>query len=282
MYFIGSGGTHQAAKEHTCDWCGEPIVPGQTYERVPWIPKSASERFLETKLHLECEKARRNLSSIDEQAPPFHNRKRGEPAAPEDQEEPHEALQERIQRKREAALKRLRGWATRPGWVALDTETTGLRGHVIEVAVVGAGGEVLLNTLVQARRPITDGAQQVHGITEEDLDGAPTWEALWPELRRRLSGRLCLIYNAAFDLSRLRDTLRDHDLGPLPDLSTGCVMEACSARLSPYRTDQEDFEYVSLEGAASARDVELGRQTHRALADAELTRQVVRSYREAS
>lgn len=28
--------THRAAKQHRCDWCGEPIAVGETYQRWRW------------------------------------------------------------------------------------------------------------------------------------------------------------------------------------------------------------------------------------------------------
>jgi hypothetical protein len=54
--------------------------------------------------------------------------------------------------------------------VILDTETTGLDGYLVEVAVTGA---VLLDTLVSPGCPIEPGAQWVHGIADAGVAAAP-------------------------------------------------------------------------------------------------------------
>jgi DNA polymerase III epsilon subunit-like protein len=64
--------------------------------------------------------------------------------------------------------------------VFLDTETTGSgpEDAVIEIGAVGAGGDVLVDTLLHPLAPITDGARRVHGISDEDLKDAPSFESI--------------------------------------------------------------------------------------------------------
>lgn len=64
----------------------------------------------------------------------------------------------------------------------LDTETTGLRGVIIEVAVIDAyDGRVLLDTLVHPEGlGVEPGARAVHGIPDVELADAPTWEQVLP------------------------------------------------------------------------------------------------------
>jgi hypothetical protein len=81
--------------------------------------------------------------------------------------------------------------------VVLDTETTALPGAICEIAVVDAAtGRALLNTLVQPREPVTLGAQWVHGLSDADLVGAPTWPEVLPKLLQVTGNRWILAYNA--------------------------------------------------------------------------------------
>jgi hypothetical protein len=52
----------------------------------------------------------------------------------------------------------------------------------------------------------------LHGITDERVAGAPSFTALLPELTAVLEGRRCLIYNAPYDVGRLRHELTLHYL----------------------------------------------------------------------
>ena len=91
--------------------------------------------------------------------------------------------------------------------VILDTETTGLAGYIVEIAVLDAAtGEVLLDTLVNPGCPVEPGARWVHGITDGQLAGAPPLAGVLPRLLKVTAGRTVLAYNAGFD----RDTVARH------------------------------------------------------------------------
>lgn len=51
---FGQMETHTARKRHSCDWCPEPIAPGEIYAR--WCAVDARD-FWMTKLHPECNEA---------------------------------------------------------------------------------------------------------------------------------------------------------------------------------------------------------------------------------
>lgn len=114
--------------------------------------------------------------------------------------------------------------------VVLDTETADLFGAIIEIAVIDSHtGKTLLNTLVDPGpdHPIQPGAHAVHGITDTDLAGAPTWDKILPRLKRVTRNRTVLAYNADYDATVVRaDTTRAGlKLGHLADDTRwGCVM----------------------------------------------------------
>ena len=92
----------------------------------------------------------------------------------------------------------------------VDVETTGLEldARIVEVAVVhmdiGGHPELVLTERVDPEVPIPEGAARVHGITDEDVADAPTWDAVAPRVLRSLEGRLPCAYNAPADYRWLR------------------------------------------------------------------------------
>ena len=97
--------------------------------------------------------------------------------------------------------------------VAIDTETTGrdpASDRVVEVACVRwERGEIVLRKtwLVNPGRPIPKEAFDVHGISDETVKDAPTFDAIVPELLEALAGAIPLAYNAEFDRKQLSSEL---------------------------------------------------------------------------
>lgn len=115
--------------------------------------------------------------------------------------------------------------------VILDTETTDLLDPVvIEVAVIDAStGAILLDTLVNpAGAPINPEAAAVHGISNTDLAGAPTWASVLPQLARVTENRMVLAYNADFDQDAILHTSARSGSDPVhlaDSRNWGCVMD---------------------------------------------------------
>lgn len=89
-------------------------------------------------------------------------------------------------------------------WVVLDTEMTSLEGEVIEIVIVDPNGRVLLESLVRPLGRVSAEARALHGMTDEELAGAPSFAELWPRIYGVLSQVSYVItYNAPFDRERL-------------------------------------------------------------------------------
>lgn len=52
----------------------------------------------------------------------------------------------------------------------------------------------------------------VHGITPQDVAGAPRWQQIWNEVSDLLHEQVVVAHNAAFDMNVLRSTLAAHGL----------------------------------------------------------------------
>jgi len=110
---------------------------------------------------------------------------------------------------RRQELADLRQWAldvlADPATVILDTETTGLHAEarIVDIAIIAATGETLLNTLVNPGEPIPAESSDIHGITDEMVADAPTFANIADGLLGLLKGKRVIIYNAQYDMARL-------------------------------------------------------------------------------
>lgn len=157
----------------------------------------------------------------------------------------------------------------------LDLESTGLNGHypptrhhdeVLELALIDQDGQVLLNTLV---RPFfaTDwpAAEATHGIRPGQVAAAPFLEDVTRRLRPLVEGRHVVIYNAGFDLSFLP---------PMPVASVECAMLAFAEYAGEWDPVKNRLRYHKLTAALTALGLTPAPHAHRALADAEMCRQL--------
>jgi DNA polymerase-3 subunit epsilon len=103
----------------------------------------------------------------------------------------------------------------------IDFETTGLNtgvDRVVEVSVVriepGQKPELVLDTLVNPERRMA--ATDIHGITEEDVAGAPRFEEIAGNLVRGLYDCVIAAYNVYFDIGFLEYELDKAGLRYLP------------------------------------------------------------------
>lgn len=161
-----------------------------------------------------------------------------------------------------------------PESVFLDTETTGLgaTAEIVDIAVISARGEVLVNALVKPARRIPIAATQIHGIKDEDVRQAPTWEQTMLLLRSVLLGRLVVVYNVGFDRTMVRQCC-DRCGAVMPHATWHCAMKAYAAYRQERSHGRSGYRWHSLPNAAAAFGLAPG--GHRALADAEVCRRVV-------
>jgi len=111
-------------------------------------------------------------------------------------------------------------------FAAIDFESAGtapgLTDEPVQVAIVQWQSEspvVALNSHLRPSRPVTWAAQQVHGISADQLTGAPRLVDLWPGVRSGLEGRWVVAHGAATEKRFLR-VFPLHRFGPWVDTLT--------------------------------------------------------------
>ena len=179
--------------------------------------------------------------------------------------------------------------------VGFDTETTGLRGAVVQAALVELDGEgVETDVFVGLVHPpagyvMEEGAVRTHGITSDRLraeaqPAAPFFAELVRRIKRaRERGVPVVAHNAAFDVARLNETLEKHGMASsrLQRGDVFCTMQAAKRpcglvnRLGRPKAPSNAEMYAALFAGADAS--ECG-PLHDAASDARAT---ARSYVEA-
>ncbi|WP_083615145.1 exonuclease domain-containing protein [Paraburkholderia sp. SOS3] len=147
----------------------------------------------------------------------------------------------------------------------VDLETTGGSAgvhRITEVGVVEVGphGTSRWSTLVDPQQPIPPFIQQLTGITDAMVRGAPTFDAIASELFARLDGKLFVAHNASFDRGFLHREFERVGFAFNPDV-------LCTVRLSRALFPAEKRHGLD---ALVERHALMPSDRHRALADADL------------
>jgi len=162
--------------------------------------------------------------------------------------------------------------------VVLDTETTGLNaeaGHrIIEVGCVELDERVYtgrtLHRYINPEREIEAGAQDVHGISNEQLADAPLFSEIADELKEFIAGAELIIHNAPFDVGFLDAEYRRLDPVHGSVAEWGRVLDTLILARERYPGQANSLD-------ALCRRLEVdnsGREHHGALLDAQLLAEV--------
>ncbi len=123
--------------------------------------------------------------------------------------------------------------------VVFDIETTGLnsRWHeIVSLAAKSPDGVVDMNTFIMPKRPkdlLTknesgQSAYDINGIHPDDLVGSPTFEEVYPEIRRALEGKHWVCWNADFDVNFLDAVCDKRGVERIPRSGVSCAMKLLS------------------------------------------------------
>jgi len=113
-------------------------------------------------------------------------------------------------------------------YVAIDFETA--NNELISACSVGLAkmedGQLVDSyyTLINPASPYFSPMNiSIHGIRPEEVEGAPTFEEIWPEMLLFIGDDLLIAHNASFDVGILRALLRHYNL-PIPAIRYTCTV----------------------------------------------------------
>ena len=150
-------------------------------------------------------------------------------------------------------------------FVAIDFETaTAKRNSACSVGIVTVQNGVIVEEYHTLIKPPNNEYNwhniQVHGITEQDTYGALNFGQVYPEIKRRLAGKIVIAHNESFDRSVLRNSMLDFGFDyidiELPE-KWECTMKIFKAR---------GYVPAKLDACCSKHGIQL--QHHDALSDA--------------
>ena len=122
--------------------------------------------------------------------------------------------------------------------IALDTETTGLYPKYgdrlisigcVEIQQNGEPGRTY-HQLLNPDRPVSIGAQRVHGYSWERLKDEPRFAEIADEFLDFVGGATLVIHNARFDTGFLNAELKKIDRGSISDYCSGILDTLALAR----------------------------------------------------
>jgi len=163
-----------------------------------------------------------------------------------------------------------------PSLVALDVETTGLNpesDNIIEIAIVrfNKSGEVIgkLVSLINPGRKIPDEVKIINGIDESMLENEPEFKDVVKEIKNFLEGKTVLIHNADFDISFLKKEFQlcGEEFPEFDVIDTLYIA-------------RKYFNFSSNSLSSLAENYKVGRQPHRAEADAIIAYRIFEHFRE--
>ncbi len=158
----------------------------------------------------------------------------------------------------------------------LDTETTGLdnNAEIVEIVVLESDGTVLYESLVKPLSPIPLEATRIHGIGDAHVANAPTWPLVWATLRPLVVQRPLAIYNAAFDLRMMRQSMQRYQLTWRENITAIDIMQLFAEYRGEWDSLRRAYRWVKLEEAGRYFNIPLN-NTHRASDDTRLARAVL-------
>ncbi len=165
----------------------------------------------------------------------------------------------------------------------LDTETTGLgnEDEIVQIGIVDRDGVALMNQMIKPTIPIGRGAAAVHGISDGDVSGAPSFARVYSKLSALLAGQAVVAYNMDFDWRMLQQTTARYRLPPVRIGKLNCAMQQYARFKGLRKSNGRNYVWHKLGNAARQEGIEI-RRAHDALDDARMTLALIHKMADAN
>jgi DNA polymerase III subunit epsilon len=158
-----------------------------------------------------------------------------------------------------------------PGeYYIVDTETTGLYDpEIIELGVIDLDGNEIINQRFRPITQISDGATNIHGLTNASLEKEPLFDSIIDCLEELVFTRKLLIYNFPYDEAAFLQTFSHHN-APCPIIKGECVMQWYSQFCGEWNDYRGGYRWQKLPGG-----------DHSAIGDCKATLAVIKGMAES-
>lgn len=158
----------------------------------------------------------------------------------------------------------------------IDTETTGLgsNAQIIELAIIDHLGKTIFDQRFKPTVDIEPRAEEIHGISMDDLLDKPSWPDKVEEIKKILLSKPVVIFNADFDLGMLASTTISFSLDAdwIEKINYHCAMYLSAKAFGATNR----YGSISLATAAGHANVQWQGDAHNASADALATLEVLK------
>jgi len=148
-------------------------------------------------------------------------------------------------------------------FTAIDFETA-ITHHICSVGIVSFENGQIIDEYHALIKPPNNEYNwyniNVHGISENDTLNAPLFNEIFPEIRKRIYGKILVAHNESFDRSVLSKTMRDNNI----DYSDLNISEKWECTLRIYRA--KGYKPANLNACCEIHGIVL--EHHQALSDA--------------
>lgn len=148
-------------------------------------------------------------------------------------------------------------------FTAIDFETA-TRHHICSVGIVTfENGEIIDEYHALIKPPNNEYNWhniQVHGITQRHTQNVPSFNEIYPEIKKRIHGKILVAHNESFDRKVLTKTMRDYNI----EYSELNISEKWECTLKIYKA--KGYKPANLNACCQKNNIKL--EHHQALSDA--------------
>ena len=155
--------------------------------------------------------------------------------------------------------------------VVVDFETTGMGdAEIVQIGVIDAQGEILMDTLVKPIRRIPAAVTRIHGITNAMVKNAPGFTDIQQDFADLIDNRTFVAYNVSYEKGILTGECRRHELHPIEPADWACAMKTYAKYWGVWNPGRRSYKWQSLVNACKQQAIPVG-NAHQALEDCQMT-----------